>query len=79
VRRHSGLEFDARYDVDGRRTVRSRYGFGRPMNVEQLSWVLADLVGGVPVVVEDSKMGWQGNPDEAQSTGPQRCLVPEGP
>jgi hypothetical protein len=63
--------------VDGQ--VRSRYGFGRPMNVEQLSRALADLVGGVPVVVKDSKMGWQGNPDEAQSTRRQRRLVPEGP
>jgi hypothetical protein len=62
--------------VDGQ--VRSRHGFGRPMNVEQLSRALADLVDGVPVVVEDSKMGWRGNPDEAQSTRRQHRLVPEG-
>jgi hypothetical protein len=31
------------------------------MNVEQLRRVLADLPGDVPVVVEDSKMGWMGN------------------
>jgi hypothetical protein len=31
------------------------------MNVEQLRRVLADLPGDVPVVVEDSEMGWMGN------------------
>jgi hypothetical protein len=41
--------------IDGQ--VRSRHGFGRPMNVEQVSRVLA----------------------EAQSTGHQRRLEPEGP
>jgi hypothetical protein len=59
--------------------VRSRHGFGRPMNVEQLSRVLADRMGGVPVVVEDSKMGWQGNADEAQSNRPQSRLLRGGP
>lgn len=31
------------------------------MNVEQLRQVLADLPGDVPVVIEDSKMGWMEN------------------
>jgi hypothetical protein len=31
------------------------------MNVEQLRRVLADLPGDMPIVVEDSKMGWMEN------------------
>ena len=31
------------------------------MNVEQLRRMLADLPGDVPVVIEDSKMGWMEN------------------
>jgi hypothetical protein len=31
------------------------------MNVEQLRRVVADLPGHVPVVIEDSKMGWMEN------------------
>jgi hypothetical protein len=31
------------------------------MNVEQLRRILADLPGDVPIIVEDSKMGWMEN------------------